>query len=101
MADAWQRLRFFEGLARALLAVGRPMLLVLDNAQWCDQETLAFLAFCLGLAPDAQLMIAATARDDSPEEDSGMRAWTGQIRAAGLLTEVPLSPLGPADTARL
>src|SRR5215469_15148270 len=31
MADAWQRHRFFEGLARALLAVGRPMMLVLDN----------------------------------------------------------------------
>ncbi len=49
MVDAWQRHRFFEGLARALLAVGRPMLLVLDNVQWCDQETLAFLTFCLGL----------------------------------------------------
>ena len=35
MADAWQRHRFFEGLARALLAVGRPTLLMLDNAQWC------------------------------------------------------------------
>src|SRR6266550_811913 len=31
MADAWQRHRFFEGIARALLAVGRPTLLVLDN----------------------------------------------------------------------
>ena len=50
MADAWQRHRFLEGLARALLAVGRPMLLVLDNVQWCDQETLGFLPFFLGLA---------------------------------------------------
>ena len=39
-----------KGLARALLAVGRPLLLVLDNMQWCDQETLAFITFCLGLA---------------------------------------------------
>ena len=52
-SDAWQRHRFFEGLARALLAVGRPMLLVLDNMQWCDQETLDFITFCLGLAGDA------------------------------------------------
>ncbi len=41
VVDAWQRHRFFEGLARALIGVGRPMLLVLDNMQWCDQETLA------------------------------------------------------------
>ena len=52
MVDAWQSQRFFEGLARALLAVRRPMLLVLDNVQWCDQETLAFIAFFLGLAPE-------------------------------------------------
>ena len=44
-ADAWQRHRFLEGLARALIAVQRPLLLVLDNMQWCDQETLAFITF--------------------------------------------------------
>ena len=48
MADAWQRHRFFEGLARALLAAGRPLLLVLDNVQWCDQETLAFVTLLPG-----------------------------------------------------
>ena len=32
MIDAWQRHRFFEGLARALIGVGRPTLLVLDNS---------------------------------------------------------------------
>ena len=69
MADAWQRHRFFEGLARALMAVGRPLLLVLDNMQWCDQETLAFITFCLGLADDAQLLVAATLRDDNLGED--------------------------------
>ncbi|MEV6628953.1 ATP-binding protein, partial [Amycolatopsis sp. NPDC051114] len=61
--DAWQRLRFFEGLARALTAGGRPVLLVLDNVQWCDEETRAFLAFCLGLLADAPLLVAGTLRD--------------------------------------
>ena len=66
MVDAWQRHRFFEGLARALIGVGRPMLLVLDNLQWCDQETLAFLTFCLGLAPAAQLLVAGDAARRQP-----------------------------------
>jgi DNA-binding SARP family transcriptional activator/tetratricopeptide (TPR) repeat protein len=101
MVDAWQRLRFFEGLARALLAVGRPMLLVLDNVQWCDEETLAFLTFCLGLTPDAQLMAAATLRNDKPGENPVLADWTDRMRATGLLTEVDLSPFEPADTARL
>jgi DNA-binding SARP family transcriptional activator/tetratricopeptide (TPR) repeat protein len=100
MADAWQRHRFFEGLARALLAVGRPTLLVLDNVQWCDEETLEFVTFCLRLAPGAQLQIAATLRNDDPG-DPVLGTWTERMRATGLLTEVSLSPFDAADTARL
>src|SRR6516162_6305523 len=101
MADAWQRHRFFEGLARALLAVGRPMLLVLDNMQWCDQETLAFVEFCLGLAPGTQMLVAGTVRTDQPDEDPGLAAWAGTMRATGLLTEISLSPFEATDTAVL
>lgn len=101
MVDAWQRLRFFEGLARALLAVGRPMLLVLDNMQWCDQETLAFLTLCLGLAPDAQLLVAGTVRNDNPGADPVLADWTDRMRATALLTELTLSPFEAAETARL
>jgi DNA-binding SARP family transcriptional activator/tetratricopeptide (TPR) repeat protein len=101
MVDAWQRLRFFEGLARALLATARPVLLVLDNMQWCDEETLAFLTFCLGLAPDAQLLVAATLRNDKPGDDPVLVDWTDRMRATGLLTELDLSPFEAADTARL
>jgi DNA-binding SARP family transcriptional activator/tetratricopeptide (TPR) repeat protein len=101
MVDAWQRHRFFEGLARGLLAAGRPLLLVLDNVQWCDQETLAFVTLCLGLAGDAQLLVAGTLRDDSLDEDRELADWAVRMRASGLLTELSLSPLEAADTARL
>jgi DNA-binding SARP family transcriptional activator len=101
MAEAWQRHRFFEGLARALMAVHRPLLLVLDNAQWCDQETLAFITFCLGLAGQAQLLVAATLREDDLGEDAEVVDWIVRMRATGLLTEVSLSPLEAADTAHL
>jgi DNA-binding SARP family transcriptional activator/tetratricopeptide (TPR) repeat protein len=99
--DAWQRHRFFEGLARALIAVRRPLLLVLENMQWCDQETLAFITFCLGLADGAQLLVAATVREDNLDEDRELEGWIVRMRATGLLTEVSLGPLQGADTARL
>ena len=100
-ADAWQRHRFLEGLARALIAVRRPLMLVLDNAQWCDQETLAFITFCLGLADGAQLLVAATLRQDDLAEDPDLAGWIVRMRATGLLTEIPLGPLETADSARL
>jgi DNA-binding SARP family transcriptional activator len=99
--DAWQRHRFFEGLARALIAVRRPLLLVLENMQWCDQETLAFITFYLGLADGAQLLVAATVREDNLDEDRELAGWIVRMRATGLLTEVSLGPLQAADTARL
>ena len=101
MADAWQRHRFFEGLARALIAVGRPLLLVLDNMQWCDQETLAFITFFLGLAAGTPVLVAATLRDDAPAPAPELADWTVRMRATGLLTELSLSPLEAAGTARL
>ena len=100
MADAWQRHRFFEGLARGLLEVGRPLLLVLDNVQWCDQETLAFITFCLGLAGDAPLLVVGTLRDDLGD-DQELAEWTVRMRATGLLTELTLSPLEAPETAHL
>ena len=101
MADAWQRHRFFEGLVRALIAVDRPMLLVLDNMQWCDQETLAFITFCLGLAGGRPLLVAGTLRDDNLGEDPELQEWTVRMRATGLLTELILGPLDAAGTAHL
>lgn len=101
MADAWQRHRFFEGLARAVLCVGSPTLLVLDNLQWCDEETLSFMTFLIGLAPEAPLMLALTLRDDHLDESRGLTEWVSRVRAAGVLTVVSLAPLDESRTALL
>jgi DNA-binding SARP family transcriptional activator/tetratricopeptide (TPR) repeat protein len=101
MADAWQRHRFLEGLARALVAADRPTLLVLDNIHWCDLETLAFLTFCLQLTDGCPLLVAGTLRDDDPATDPEFEEWLVRMRATGMLTELSLSPLAAADAARL
>ncbi len=101
MVDAWQRHRFFEGMSRALIAVQRPMLLVLDNLQWCDQETLAFLTFCLGLTTDAPILVAGTLRSDNLDAEPEVQGWTARMRATGMLTELALGPLEAVDAARL
>ena len=62
------------------------MLLVLDNVQWCDQETLAFLTFCLGLTPDAPMLVAGTLRATTPAPRPD--GWVARMRATGMLTEL-------------
>ncbi len=99
--DVWQRPRFFEGLSRALLATSRPLLLVLDNAQWSDPDTLSFVRFLLNFAPDSQLLLIATARQADTSEETPLDRWLERIRDEGLLTEVNLQPLDLMDTATL
>ena len=94
MVDAWQRHRFFEGLARGILAVGQPMLLVLDDLQWCDDETTAWLPFLLSRAAGAPLLIAATARREELVDNAEVSRLLSALRSAGSLIEMALPPLG-------
>ena len=60
--EAERRRRLFDAIARALLATGRPTLLVADDAQWCDAPTLQFLHYLVRLDPTSPLLVVATAR---------------------------------------
>ena len=76
-------------------------MLVLDNLHWCDEETLAFLSFCLMLDQAAPLLVTATLRDDGGDEPAVPGDWVAGMRASGLLTELALAPLEQPETARL
>jgi DNA-binding SARP family transcriptional activator len=94
MVDAWQRHRFFEGLARGILAVDQPTLLVLDDLQWCDDETTAWLPLLLDRAAEAPLLIAATARREELADNTEVSQLLAALRSAGSLIEMDLPPLG-------
>jgi DNA-binding SARP family transcriptional activator/tetratricopeptide (TPR) repeat protein len=101
MADAWQRHRFFEGLARAVLAAARPMLLVLDDLQWCDEDTLAWLQLLLRLGCDQPLLVLAATRRDEVAANAELCEMLRVLRSAGQLTEIGVAPLDPAQSRRL
>ncbi len=47
LTEAWQRQRLFEALSRAILGTNQPLLLTIDDLQWCDRDTLEWLHFLL------------------------------------------------------
>ena len=59
---AGERQRLFEALARAMLGTRGPLLLLLDDLQWCDRETLAWVHYLLRFDPQARLLIVGTLR---------------------------------------
>jgi DNA-binding SARP family transcriptional activator/predicted ATPase len=60
--ESWQRQRFFEALARSISINTKPKLLVIDDLQWTDQESLAWLHFLLRYQLQAPFLVAATIR---------------------------------------
>jgi DNA-binding SARP family transcriptional activator/tetratricopeptide (TPR) repeat protein len=99
--DAWRRQRFFEGLARPFLAVDRPLLLVLDNLHWCDQQTLTWTSYLLGLGSRRPIMVLLCVREQSDGLAAPIRSWLSALRAAHLLHEIALDPLNERPTAEL
>ena len=96
-----QRQRFFEALARAILVVPQPLLLLVDDLQWCDQETLEWLHLLLRFDPMAQLLVVGCAREEELPPHHPLRTLLLHLRNTAGVTEIMLQPLDAAETAKL
>ena len=101
LTEFWQRQRFFEALARGVLAGQAPLLLLMDDLQWCDPETLEWLHFLSRFNPAAPLLVIGTLRAEELAGNTPLLAWLRALRAAGQLSEISLAPFDAADTSRL
>jgi DNA-binding SARP family transcriptional activator len=100
-AEPSQRQRFFEALSRALLAAPQPLLLLIDDLQWCDQETLQWLHFLLRFDTSSRLMVIGTARTEELVSTLPVADWLVHLRTEGSVSELALDPLDAAETAQL
>lgn len=101
LREGWQRLRFFEALARALLSARQPLLLLLDDLQWCDMETLEWLRYLLRYAPHARLLVIGTVRMEEVFPEHALLASLHAWQPDGLVTELTLEPLSASETLSL
>jgi DNA-binding SARP family transcriptional activator len=100
-AEGWHRTRLFEALAHAFLIGGKPLLLVLDDLQWCDLESLEWMRYLLRLMPGAPLLIVATLRTGEVAAGDYVTAWMLELRRTVQLVELELDRLDARETAKL
>jgi predicted ATPase/transcriptional regulator with XRE-family HTH domain len=100
-ADPQQRQVFFRSLAQATLGAKQPLLLLLDDLQWCDQDTREWLHYLLRFDSTAALLIAGTVRSEEVGPDHPLTPLFSDLRRTGQLTEVPLGPLNATEVAEL
>ena len=101
LTELGQRFRFFEALSRAVLVAPQPLLLMIDDLQWCDPETLQWLRMLLAFDAPMRLMILGTARVEELVPAHPVARWLLNLRSGGRLAELTLEALGPAETAQL
>jgi len=101
LTDREQRQRLFDALAQALLAPGGALLLVADDLQWCDRETLQFLHYLLRSAPGARVLVVATARREALDPQHPLYELIAGLQALERFTEIPLERLTREETVVL
>ena len=98
--ESWQRLRFFEALGQAFRSAA-PLVLVLDDLQWADADTIEWLQYFLRSASGSSCLVVATVRAEEEQDNPPLGRLLGQLRHDDQLTTIALGPLDEAATALL
>jgi DNA-binding SARP family transcriptional activator len=98
--ESWQCLRFFEALAQTFRSAA-PLLLVLDDLQWADAETIEWLHYFLRSAAETPCLLVGTLRDEELQDNPPLGRLLANLERGSLQTAIVLGPLDRAATAQL
>lgn len=98
-----QRLYLFEELTRLIAQIARehPLLLLLEDIQWLDEASMAFLRYFAGMLPPTHMLLVATCRDLTRREHRPLALTLDTIGRGPLNLVVELAPLTLEHIAEL
>ncbi len=96
--------RLFGAVVEVIQACARetpPMVLLLDDAQWCDEASASLMHYVARMTSDLPVVIALAVREgELPDNESLMRLFRS-LRHELSLEEIHLSSLSQEETAEL
>ncbi len=101
LTEGWQRRRLFEALARLFHRYSDPLLLIIDDLQWCDQGTLEWLHFLLRFDPKAPILMVGTVRPEEITPEHPLNLLIRNLQRSNQLLELVLTPLSEVETVAL
>jgi DNA-binding SARP family transcriptional activator/tetratricopeptide (TPR) repeat protein len=101
MTESWQRKRLFEALLAAARTIPSPFVLVLDDAQWADSDTLEWLHYLLRADPPVGVLVVTGVRSDEELDNPGVVSLLRGLRGSDQLVELDLGPLSEVETEKL
>lgn len=103
LAPAEEKSRLFESLYQVLgkIAAEAPLVLALEDIHWADPASLEFLHFLARRLRHDHWLILATYRPEELVHSDGLVELRQELSRERLVQELPLKPLGPAETGEL
>ena len=101
LTESWQRRHLYEALKAAFSKVGKPLLLLIDDLQWCDQDSFEWLHWMFRSASSEHIMILGTVRPEETGREHPLAGLLRELRGAGQVDEIALSALSAEETAEL
>jgi len=101
LAESWQRLHFYESMSSAFGKCRKPLLLFLDDMQWCDTDSFEWLSALLTSSAAAGILVLGTVRAEETGREHPFTRFLAGLRQSAVVLEIPLEPLDAQETAEL
>jgi len=101
LTESWQRLRFYESINAAVGKSRKPLLLYLDDMQWCDPASFEWLNALLASPAAGGVLLLGTVRTEETGREHPFSRFAAGLREVGIATEIALEALGADETAEL
>src|SRR5437899_8380418 len=101
LAEIWQRLNFYESLSAAFGKSRKPILLYLDDMQWCDPDSFEWLNALLTSPAASGVLVLGTVRAEETGREHPLTRFLAGLRQGGMVLEIPLEPLDAQESTEL
>ena len=93
------RLRLFEAAGTFLSAIARsqPVVLLLDDLQWCDSSTLELLCYVTRTHNRSPLLLVGAYRDDEVADKPELQRALAELTRQRVMTQIHVGPLSAGE----
>jgi DNA-binding SARP family transcriptional activator/predicted ATPase len=101
LTESWERHHFYASLNAAFASAEKPLLLWIDDLQWCDQDSFDWLHSLFHSAGVSRTLVMATVRPEETGRGHPFTRLLSDLQQSGQVLELPLDPLNEAETGAL
>src|SRR5215831_14926578 len=101
LAETRERIHLYDSLNSAFAKAPKPLLLLIDDLQWCDPDSFEWLHSLFRSAGAAQILVLGTARPEEAGRDHPLTRLLSELRQSGQVIEISLAPLDAEETSAL